>query len=233
MTTETAEIDRFDALATDWWRADGPMAMLHAMHPARMTFIRAQCDRCFPEGFVGRAALDVGCGGGITAESLTRLGFETHALDGSAQLIATARAHGRDLPIQYHHSLLAEFAEQNPGRFDLLCALEVIEHVDDPGAFLQDCARCLRPGGLLVVSTINRTAKSRLLAIGLAEYVLRLLPVGTHDWKKFIRPAEIAGYLPEFQVSGLSGMLPEVDMQNWRLHPRRVAVNYIMALRTE
>ncbi len=231
MTAETAEIERFDALATDWWQEDGPMAMLHAMHPARMAFIRQQLDAAYPEGFVGKAALDVGCGGGITAESLARLGFDTHALDGSAQLIATARAHGGDLPISYHHAMLSDFVEKNTQPFDLLCALEVIEHVDDPETFLKDCVRCLRPGGLLVVSTINRTAKSRLLAIGLAEYILRLLPVGTHDWQKFIRPSEIAEYLPDCTVSGLSGLLPKANMQQWYLHERRVAVNYIMALR--
>ena len=231
MTTETAEIDRFDTLATDWWQEDGPMAMLHAMHPARMEFIRTQSDLAFPEGFSGKTALDVGCGGGITAESLARLGFDTHALDGSAQLIATARAHGADLPIHYHHAMLRDFAEKNTQKFDLICALEVIEHVDDPETFLRDCARCLRPDGLLVISTINRTTKSRLLAIGMAEYILRLLPVGTHDWKKFIRPSEIADSLPECTVAAMNGLLPAANMHDWKLHPRRVAVNYIMALR--
>ena len=230
MMTETAEIERFDALATDWWQEDGPMAMLHAMHPTRMAFIRQQIDHAFPEGFHGKAALDVGCGGGITAESLARLGFETQALDGSAQLIATARAHGEGLPIQYHHTMLADFAEKHAGEFDLLCALEVIEHVDDPEAFLHDCVRCLRPNGLLIISTINRTKKSRLLAIGLAEYVLHLLPVGTHDWNKFVRPSEIADALPECKISGLSGMVPKANMRDWHLQKRRVAVNYIMGL---
>lgn len=228
-----SEIQKFDDLAGSWWQEDGEMRLLHAMHPARMRFIRQHLEAVYLNGFSGLQAVDVGCGGGLTAESLCRIGLKVSGVDASARLINAARLHAEEagLVIDYSHAEFCDYALQHPESADILCALEVIEHVSNPEEFLQSCSRVLRTGGVLFLSSINRTWKSCLLGIGLAEYALRLLPVGTHDWHRFQKPSEIAAMLPECRVLGLAGMLPSPDLHQWRLSPRRVQVNYVMALK--
>jgi 2-polyprenyl-6-hydroxyphenyl methylase/3-demethylubiquinone-9 3-methyltransferase len=187
-----AEVARFDALAARWWDPRGPMAPLHRMNPARVAWIASRAAAQF--GAAARPALlDVGCGAGLAAEALARRGFDVTGLDAAPSVIAAARRHaeGQALPLAYRVGVVEDLAAE-AARFPVVTALEVIEHVPDQAAFLRGLAAVLAPGGLLVLSTLNRTPRSLLLAKFAAEYLLRLLPVGTHDWRRFVTPAELA-----------------------------------------
>ena len=177
-TVSPAEVDRFNALADRWWDRAGPMRPLHAMNPARIAWIAA---RCAPAA--GQRLLDVGCGAGLAAEALAQRGFNVLGIDAAEDVIAAARAHGGTAGPEYRvaaaEDILAEGA-----RFPVITALEVIEHVPDPAAFVEVLVALLAPGGKLFMSTLNRTTRSLLIAKLGAEYVLRLLPVGTHDWRQ-------------------------------------------------
>jgi len=204
------EVARFDALAAEWWDPAGPMRPLHAMNPARVGWILDHIQARHPDLGAVRL-LDVGCGAGLAAEALARAGLDVLGLDAAAAAIAAARAHaeGQDLRLAYRagtvEDLLAEGA-----RFAVISALEVIEHVADPGTFVLQLAGLLEPGGMLFLSTLNRTAKSFLTAKLGAEYVLRLLPVGTHDWRRFLTPAETGALLRAagLRVSAITGLTP-------------------------
>ncbi len=184
---DSAEIAKFDALASRWWDTRGPMRPLHAMNPARIGWITARLPAATPV-----TLLDVGCGAGIAAEALARRGHTVLGIDAAGQAIAAAMAHAPpDLPLTYRQTsaetLLAEGA-----RFDAVTALEVIEHVADPEAFLATLSGLLNPRGRLFLSTLNRTPRSFIEAKLGAEYVLRLLPTGTHDWRRFLPPTRLA-----------------------------------------
>ena len=223
------EIARFDALARRWWDPSGPMAPLHAMNPLRVGWIdrrlRARSDE-------PSRVLDVGCGAGLAAEALARLGHDVLGIDAAGEAIQAAEAHaaGRGLPLGYRaaaaETLLAEGA-----RFPAITSLEVIEHVADPSAFLRVLAGLLQPGGLLFVSTLNRTARSLVVAKLGAEYVLRLLPRGTHDWRRFVTPAELdaAGRGAGLRTAAAAGMTFNPLTGRWR-ESRDLGVNYIAVL---
>jgi 2-polyprenyl-6-hydroxyphenyl methylase/3-demethylubiquinone-9 3-methyltransferase len=229
-TISSEEVARFNALAAGWWDPDGPMRPLHRMNPARIDWIVAHVARRFPD-HAGLRLLDVGCGAGLAAEALARRGFEVLGLDAATETIAAADAHaaGQGLRMAYRvgapEDLLAEEA-----RFPVVTALEVIEHVADPAAFVQTLAGLMEPGGLLFLSTLNRTARSFLSAKLGAEYLLRWLPVGTHDWRKFITPAELARLLRKagLQVTDVTGLVPDPLRGGWRT-ARDVGVNYLLA----
>ena len=184
------EIARFDALAARWWDAAGPMRPLHMMNPCRSAWILERIRRKF--GGTSVNVLDVGCGAGLLSESLAAAGCEVLGLDAGAEAIAAAQAHaeGRGLSLTYRAGT-AEALQAEGRKFAVITALEIIEHVADPAAFVATLAALLEPGGLLFVSTLNRTGKSYLVAKFGAEYLLRLLPVGTHDWQRFVTPAEL------------------------------------------
>jgi 2-polyprenyl-6-hydroxyphenyl methylase/3-demethylubiquinone-9 3-methyltransferase len=192
------EVERFSALAGDWWDPDGASAMLHKLNPVRLAYIRDRADQHWSldeRGFrplEGRTALDVGCGAGLLAEPLARLGARVTAIDASADLIAPADLHarGQGLDIDYRVSA----AEEMGGQFDLVTSLEVIEHVADPESFVRALAARLAPGGLLILSTPNKTAWSRLLMVGAAE-AFGAIPKGTHDFDKFIAPERMKALL--------------------------------------
>lgn len=227
-----AEIARFDALARDWWNPRGPMAPLHAMNPLRVGWIDRQIKANFKTSV---RLLDIGCGAGLAAEALARLGHDVTGIDAAAEVIAAAQVHakGQSLALAYRVStaeaLLAEGA-----RFDVVTALEVIEHVADPQAFVITLTALLAPGGLLVLSTLNRTRRAYLTAKIGAEYVLRLLPVGTHDWGKFLTPSEIAAMLREagMRPADVAGMRYAPLAGQWRTS-RDTSVNYILAARKD
>ena len=222
------EIARFDALAQRWWDPHGPMRPLHRMNPARIGWIHARIRQRF--GAAPVRVLDVGCGAGLAAEALAQRGHSVLGLDAAAAAIAAARRHaeGRDLPVEYlvggPEMLLGEGA-----RFPVITALEVIEHVSEPPAFLRTLGRLCEPGGLLFLSTLNRTARAFFVAKLGAEYLLRWLPVGTHDWRRFITPPELAAALRAsgFRLADLAGLRFDPLTGGWRVG-RDLAVNYLV-----
>ena len=235
-TVDTAEIARFAAIAAEWWDDDGPMRPLHRLNPTRLQWIKGEVARRVgrnPKGadaLHGLRMLDVGCGAGILAEPLARMGAAVTAIDPSPELVAAARLHAAEsgLAIDYRAATAEDLAATGE-QYDVVTALEVVEHVTDVPAFVAACAALVTPGGMLVASTINRTMKAYLLAIVGAEYVLRWLPRGTHTYDKLVTPEELTA---AFRAAGLepgadTGImyLPFVD--EFRL-TRDLDVNYMM-----
>ena len=201
ITIRPEEAEFFSGLAREWWNPKGPMASLHQVNPVRLAFLRDAIDQHWPGARAaarplgGKAALDIGCGAGLLCEPLARLGAEVTGVDASAENVAAAAAHaeGMGLDIRY---MAGEVAGLDIGTFDLVTCVEVVEHVADKRAFLRDVAARVAPGGLLVMSTPNRTAASRLLLVGAAEAV-GYVPRGTHKWSDFVTPEELADLLAE------------------------------------
>lgn len=202
---DEGEVARFSALAAKWWDVKGEFAPLHRFNPTRVKFIRETGldhfarDPKLRAPFEGLRLLDVGCGGGLLSEPMRRMGFTVTGLDASAKNIGTASAHAAEsgLEIRYLNATVEQLAENGEVLYDIVLSMEVIEHVADPEAFLKTCASLVKPGGLLFVATLNRTLKAHALAIVGAEYVLRWVPQGTHDWKKFLKPEEIHSFLED------------------------------------
>lgn len=187
-TVDPAEISKFDAAAPRWWDPDGEFRPLHDLNPARLDYIEARA------GLAGRRALDVGCGGGLLAEGMARRGARVTGIDLAPAVLEVARLHALDagIEVEYRQVAAEALAEAERGTFDLVTCLEMLEHVPDPAGVLQAIARLVRPGGDVVCSTINRNPKAFALAIVGAEYLLRLLPRGTHQYSRLIRPSELA-----------------------------------------
>lgn len=207
-TVDQAEVDRFSAMADEWWDPDGKFKPLHKFNPSRLAALRREIAGHFGRdakaagALEGLRLLDIGCGGGLIAEPMARLGARVTGIDPSPVNVEVAKIHAAqsDLAIDYRAST-AEDLHAGSERFDVVLALEVVEHVADVDAFLTLAAELVTPGGLLVVATLNRTLKAFGLAVVGAEYVLRWLPVGTHDWKKFVKPEEVEAPL---QAAGLT-----------------------------
>lgn len=236
-TIDPAEVARFDAIARTWWDQKGPMAVLHKFNPVRLAFVRDLACAHYgrdPKGLSaldGLTLVDIGCGGGVLSEPLSRLGAEVTGLDPAPTNIAVARAHAErsGLAIDYREEMIESLVAQ--GRtFDVVLAMEVVEHVADVDAFVSACCKAVKPGGLLVMATLNRTLKSYALAIVGAEYLLRWLPKGTHDWNKFVTPDELGRAI---EASGLdlgesTGVIYNPLADRWSA-ARDMDVNYMMA----
>ena len=237
-TLDPAERDRFARLASEWWDGNGKFRTLHQIGPARLTFVRDQLLRHFGSDrgsglrpLEGLSILDVGCGGGLVCEPLARLGAAVTGIDPAAENIEAARRHaaGQNLKIEYRAARIEDLVAEGRS-FDAVTCLEVVEHVPDVGAFLKVCAAAVRPGGLMLLSTINRTTKAYLLAIVGAEYVLRWLPVGTHQWERFVTPEELGRHLAAAGLGApvLQGLIYSPFADTWALSGD-TDVNYFAA----
>jgi 2-polyprenyl-6-hydroxyphenyl methylase / 3-demethylubiquinone-9 3-methyltransferase len=234
-TVDTAEIAKFEAMAAAWWDENGAFKPLHRFNPVRIAYVRDHLTRHFDRREAGKpldglTIVDIGCGGGLLAEPLARLGATVTGIDASPKNIGIARAHAaqQGVSVQYE-ATTAEALAATDARFDVVLTMEVVEHVADVVAFLQAAARLLKPNGLLFVATLNRTPASYVKAIIGAEYVLRWLPVGTHDWKKFCKPHEVAAPLSAYglTIRQIDGMLYNPLTATWRVG-KDVSVNYIL-----
>jgi 2-polyprenyl-6-hydroxyphenyl methylase / 3-demethylubiquinone-9 3-methyltransferase len=239
-TVDPEEIERFAARAEAWWDPEGSFRPLHRLNPTRLGFIREHLLAHFGRNisslrpFEGLSLLDIGCGGGLIAEPMSRLGFAVTGIDAGAEAIAVARAHAEatGLSIEYRIATAESFAETDQ-RFDVVLALEIIEHVSDPAVFLGRLGVLAKHGGAFIGATLNRTARSFALAIIGAEYLFGWLPRGTHDWRKFVRPSEFVLGLRRngFQTTRLVGVSYDLVRGEWALS-RDLEVNYmLMAVR--
>ena len=220
------EVAKFSALASHWWDPEGELRPLHRLNPVRTEYVARHA------GLAGASVLDVGCGGGLLSESLAARGAAVIGIDASADTLAAARAHLEEsgLDIDYRATTAEALAGSHPGRFDLVTCMELIEHVPDAAGLVAACARLVRPGGTVVFSTINRNPRSYALAIVAAEYVLGMLPRGTHDYARFVRPSELAawGRMAGLRLVDVTGVAWSPLTDRFRLR-RDPAVNYLAA----
>ncbi len=225
---DPAEISKFDAAAPRWWDPDGEFRPLHDLNPARLDYIDARA------GLAGRKVLDVGCGGGLLAEGMARRGALVTGLDLAPEALAVARLHALEsgVDVEYRQEAVEALAARDPGSFDLVTCLEMLEHVPDPAAIVTALARLVRPGGHVICSTINRNVRSFALAIVGAEYLLRLLPMGTHRYGRLIRPSELTQWARQagLELSDLAGLAYEPFSRKARV-TGDVSVNYLAAYR--
>ena len=221
---DEAEVARFSALASRWWDPDGEFRPLHQLNPVRTGYV---ADRV---RLAGAKVVDVGCGGGLLSESLAARGAEVLGIDASEEALAAAREHldASGLDIEYRATTAEALAESQPGHFDLVTCMELVEHVPDGAALVASCSRLARPGGTVVFSTISRTPKAYALAIVAAEYVLGMLPRGTHDYARFVRPSELArwGRAAHLRLNDVTGVAWSVTAGGFRLR-RDPSVNYM------
>jgi 2-polyprenyl-6-hydroxyphenyl methylase/3-demethylubiquinone-9 3-methyltransferase len=235
-SVDAAEVARFSALASEWWDPRGKMAPLHKFNPVRLAYIRDRVtthfgrDRKRLDSMAGLQILDIGCGGGVLSEPLARLGASVVGADPAMANVEVARRHAAqsNLIIDYRCTTAEALADAGE-RFDIVLAMEVVEHVADVPLFVRRCAEMVKPGGLMIVATLNRTLKSFALAIVGAEYILRWLPRGTHQWDKFVIPNELEGALERggLQVADRKGMVYDLFADAWRL-AHDMDVNYLV-----
>lgn len=237
-TVDPAEVAKFEAMAAEWWNPNGKFKPLHMLNPCRLDYITAQIatefdrDLSVPQPFRGLRLLDIGCGGGLLAEPMARLGADVVGADAAERNIPVARLHAEQsgLTIDYRHTAAEDLAAAGE-LFDVVLNMEVVEHVADPLAYLTACQRLLKPGGLMICSTLNRNPKSFLMAIIGAEHVMRWLPKGTHDWNKFITPDELYDLIRKAGLDPVDrkGMVFNPVGWSWSLSARDLSVNYVTA----
>jgi len=225
-TLDAEEVARFARLSGQWWDERGPFRPLHRINPLRLTYIRDQLCRRFgrdakgPASLTGLSMLDIGCGGGLVCEPLARLGADVTGIDPATENIEAAKAHASaaGIAIKYEAATAEELAARGVN-YDAVLLLEVVEHVPDVPAFLKGVAPLVKPGGAMILYTLNRTLKAYALAIVGAEYILRWLPVGTHQWERFVRPEELASALSAagLSLTGTEGLIYDPFADEWRL----------------
>jgi len=236
-TINPKEISQFDAMADDWWNENGKCKPLHELNPVRLSYLRDKICIHFKrdpnehQPLKDLKIIDIGCGGGILCEPLARMGAIVTGVDASEKNITVAIDHAKSqgLKIKYIHTS-AEDISQKRNRYDIVTALEIIEHVDHPDVFIKACSTLVKKDGLFFLSTLNRTAKSYALGIIAAEHLLRWVPVGTHDWHKFKKPSELATLLRDQNVSvtDICGLIYHPIKRLFELSPKDIAVNYLM-----
>jgi 2-polyprenyl-6-hydroxyphenyl methylase/3-demethylubiquinone-9 3-methyltransferase len=234
---DTNEVARFGKLSRDWWNPNGHMRALHQINPLRIGYVRnLLCEQTGagptdPSPLAGASVLDVGCGAGLMAEPLARLGATVTGIDASSEMIQAAQTHadGTATSVDYR-TTTAEDLAINDGTFDAVLVMELVEHVADVDSLMTACCRMVRPGGVMVVATLNRTARSLVFGIGAAEYILGWAPRGTHDWRKFLRPSEIAAHIRAggLTVTDLTGIAYSPITREWKTG-RDVGINYMVA----
>jgi len=235
-SVDPGEVAKFSALAAEWWDPDGKFAPLHKFNPVRLSFIRREAAARFGRDdrslrpFEGLSLLDIGCGGGLLSEPMARLGFAVTGADASERNIGTARTHAAQSGVTVDYRAATAETLASEGRlFDIVLNMEVVEHVADVRAYLSACTRLVKPGGITIVATLNKTLKSLALAKFAAEYVLGWMPRGTHDWNRFIPPAQLQQSLEESGLNILKtqGVFFDVLTWDWRLSPD-LDVNYMV-----
>lgn len=223
---DAAEIEKFQALASRWWDTESEFKSLHDINPLRVSYIEEQCG-----GLSGKKVLDIGCGGGILAEAMAEHGAEVTGIDMAEQSLEIARMHLLEsgLKVDYQQSTAEQFALDHPHQFDVITCLEMLEHVPDPASILQAAAGLVKADGCIVLSTLNRNVKSFALAIVAAEYIMNMLPRGTHEYEKFLKPSELARAARQaaLEVRDITGMSYNPISKHYRLG-RDVDVNYLM-----
>jgi 2-polyprenyl-6-hydroxyphenyl methylase/3-demethylubiquinone-9 3-methyltransferase len=235
-SVDRAEVERFAAIAAQWWDEDGAFKPLHRLNPTRLTFVRDRLAGHFGRDvktrrpFAGLRLLDIGCGGGLMCEPLARLGFAVTGVDADESALTVARRHAKEqrLAIDYRTDSAEDLAAKTED-FDAVLALEVVEHTSDPAQFMALAGQLVKPGGALIASTLNRTPRAYLMAIVGAEYLLRWLPRGTHEFKKFRRPSELARDIRDAGLSlgDLAGLQYDPWREQWRLG-KDLSVNYLL-----
>lgn len=235
-TVDPGEVAKFEAMAAEWWDPNGKFKPLHMLNPCRLDYICAQIAAEFGRDlagalpFKGLRILDIGCGGGLLSEPMARLGADVVGADAAARNIPVAKVHAEQsgLVIDYRHTTAEALAEAGE-RFDVVLNMEVVEHVADPQAYLTACQQLLKPGGLMICSTLNRNPKSFMMAIIGAEWVMRWLPKGTHDWAKFITPDELYALIEKAGLRPVDrkGMVFNPVTWRWNLSDRDLSCNYV------
>lgn len=237
-TIDAAGVAGFAAIADEWWDERGKFAPLHRLNPTRISYLRAQLTRHFARDdqsatpLANLSLLDVGAGGGLTCEPMARLGAAVTGIDAAAESVAVAKAHAdaQKLAVTYR-TMAAEDLVKEGAQYDVVLALEIVEHVADTALFYDALAALVKPGGMLIMSTLNRTAKSFALGIVGAEYILRWVPRGTHRWQQFVKPSEMAGALIKrgFSITDTTGLVLDPIQWSFALNPRDLDVNYLLS----
>ncbi len=222
------EIDQFNSQAAFWWDQQGPLKTLHQINPCRLAYIQSHCS------LPGCNVLDVGCGGGILSESIAVQGAHVTGIDLAEASLKTAKLHlfESGLTINYLLQSAEDHAAEKPAYYDVVTCLEMLEHVPDPESVIDACLTCLKPGGWLFLSTLNRTPKAMLLGIIAAEHILKLIPIGTHRYEQFIKPSELVNFLSKksITIKNISGMRYNPVNGSATIHPTDLAINYLIAI---
>ncbi len=241
-TIDQQEIARFALIASEWWDPNGKFRPLHQLGPVRLSYIRDQVcmhyvrEKRSPKCLEGLKFLDIGCGGGLISEPVTRMGAKVKGIDPAPENVAAARQHANEQSLEIDYQVLKiEDLAQDGQTFDVVLCLEVLEHVPNVPAFIEICAGLVKPGGMMILSTLNRTLKSFALAIVGAEYILRWLPVGTHQWERFVAPGELKSALKaaHLETTDITGVVYNLLSDIWRLSDDTDVNYFATAIRPE